>query len=143
MYEHLYWANQRILDILQNSEDDNYEVKRIFSHILLSEHIWLTRIKNIDTSASPIWAEISMEECSELFKQNNKNYTELFSGLTHNNIDKIISYKNSTGKEFTTSVRDILTHVALHGHYHRGQINQRLRADGFEPVNTDFITFVR
>lgn len=29
--------------------------------------------------------------------------------------------------------------VALQGQYHRGQINSLLRADGFEPVNIDFI----
>jgi uncharacterized damage-inducible protein DinB len=59
------------------------------------------------------------------------------------NLDQFISYKNSTGKEFKKSIRDILTHVALHGQYHRGQINLLLRIDGMEPINTDFITFRR
>jgi len=56
---------------------------------------------------------------------------------------KIISYKNSSGRAFQNSVRDVLMHVALHGQYHRGQINLQLRANGMEPVNVDFITFVR
>ncbi|WP_244563156.1 DinB family protein [Paenibacillus uliginis] len=54
-----------------------------------------------------------------------------------------MTYTNSSGKEFMTSIRDILTHVALHGQYHRGQINSRFRADGIDPVNMDYITFVR
>jgi uncharacterized damage-inducible protein DinB len=65
------------------------------------------------------------------------------TNLSNTDLDKFISYSNSKGQEFKNSVRDILTHVALHGQYHRGQINSRLRADGFEPVNLDFITFVR
>ena len=34
----------------------------------------------------------------------------------------LVTYKNSKGTEFRNSKRDILTHVALHGQYHRGQI---------------------
>ena len=65
------------------------------------------------------------------------------AGLSTPKLEQIVSYKNSKGKEFNNSVRDILTHVALHGQYHRGQINLLLRANEFEPVNVDFITFVR
>jgi len=33
--------------------------------------------------------------------------------------------------------------VALHGSYHRGQVAAAVRAAGGEPVNTDYITYVR
>ena len=39
--------------------------------------------------------------------------------------------------------RDILFHLASHGAYHRGQISVTLRHSNLEPVNTDYITFVR
>jgi len=125
MYEHLNWANQRILETLQSIEDENQEVCRLFSHILFAEKVWITRLRGLDSSRLPIWSEVDIEVCAELV------------------LDKLISYTNSKGKEFKSSVRDILSHVALHGHYHRGQINSRLREDGIEPVNIDFITFVR
>ena len=41
------------------------------------------------------------------------------------------------------SEADIVTHVALHGAYHRGQIAWVLRHGAGEPVSTDFITMVR
>ncbi|MGE7918037.1 DinB family protein [Viridibacillus sp. NPDC093762] len=65
------------------------------------------------------------------------------TNLANTDLDKLISYKNSKGKECKNSVRDILTHVVLHGQYHRGQINSLLREKGIEPINVDFITFVR
>jgi uncharacterized damage-inducible protein DinB len=34
-------------------------------------------------------------------------------------------------------------HVALHGHYHRGQINSRLRAGGTDPISVDYIMYMR
>jgi uncharacterized damage-inducible protein DinB len=58
-------------------------------------------------------------------------------------LNTTMTYRNSKGLEFTNSVGDTLTHVWLHGSYHRGQIAQAIRRAGHEPVNTDFITFVR
>jgi uncharacterized damage-inducible protein DinB len=37
----------------------------------------------------------------------------------------------------------VLTHVVLHGAYHRGQIAADLRAAGLEPPYTDFIEAAR
>jgi uncharacterized damage-inducible protein DinB len=143
MYEHLNWANQRILEKLQNIESENHEVSRLFSHILLAEKVWITRLRGLDSSRLPIWLEVNLEVCAELVLQNEESLTTFLPILANTDLDKLISYTNSRGKEFKNSVRDILTHVALHGQYHRGQINSRLRADGIEPVNIDFITFVR
>ena len=143
MYEHLNWANQRILETLQNIEGENHEVSRLFSHILIAEKVWITRLRGLDSSRLPIWLEVDIEVCAELVMQNEESLTTFLINLANADLDNLIFYTNSKGTEFKNSVRDILTHVALHGQYHRGQINSRLRADGIEPVNIDFITFVR
>jgi uncharacterized damage-inducible protein DinB len=143
MYEHLHWANQRILDTLRIKGDQESEAKRLFSHILHAEQVWFNRIKSLDRSINALWTELSLEECLELVEKNHRNLSELLAGFSETNVDHVIVYKNSTGKEFTSSIRDILTHVALHGQYHRGQINRLIREEGAEPVNVDFITFVR
>lgn len=58
-------------------------------------------------------------------------------------LDEVVTYKNSKGTEFKTSIKDVLIHVALHGQYHQGQINLQLRINDIEPINLDYITFVR
>ena len=143
MYEHLYWANQCILKTLQSIEYENQEVRRLFSHILLAEKVWITRLRGLDSSRLPIWSDVNNDECSELIKQNEESFRAFLANLKNNDLDKLIIYTNSKGEEFKNSIEDILTHIALHGQYHRGQINLRLREKGFEPVNIDFITFVR
>lgn len=140
MYHHLNWANQRILATFQNIEDENQEVMRLFSHILLAERVWITRLRGLDSSHLPIWSDVDMEVCSQLVKQNEESFTAFLASA---NLDKVISYTNSKGIEFKNTVQEILTHVALHGQYHRGQINMRLRIGGNEPVDVDFISFVR
>ena len=143
MYEHLNWANQRILEKLQGFENENKEVIRLFSHILLAEKVWITRLQELDSTQLPIWSELELKVCAELILQNEESITAFLSNLTNKDLDKLITYSNSKGIVFKSSIRHILTHVALHGQYHRGQINSRLRADSMEPVNIDFITFVR
>jgi uncharacterized damage-inducible protein DinB len=143
MFEHLDWANQRILVTLQKIDEEHIQANKLFSHILLAENVWFTRLVGKDSSHLPIWATSSLETFVELVKHNNQNFTGFISNLTNTDLSQIVSYKNSKGEEFKNSVREILTHVALHGQYHRGQINQLLRGANTEPINVDFITFKR
>ncbi|MMZ55276.1 DinB family protein [compost metagenome] len=143
MYEHLNWANHRILEKLHNNKNGNQQIIDLFSHILYTEQVWITRLRGMDSSQLPIWSEANLSVCAELVRKNQDDFIAFFANLASADLDNLVSYRNSKGKEFKTSIEDILTHVALHGQYHRGQINSRLRANGVEPVNTDYITFVR
>ena len=55
----------------------------------------------------------------------------------------VVFYRNSAGREYHTSIGDIVTHVAMHGSHHRGQIVRQLRASGIEPPYVDYVQFVR
>jgi uncharacterized damage-inducible protein DinB len=143
LFKHVHWANQRILETLQNSAVENKQANNLFSHILHAETIWFTRITGIDRSPLPIWEEVSLDKCVEMVKQNNHNFTGLLSNLSTDELEQQVFYKNSKGIEFHNTIREILTHVALHGQYHRGQINQLLRITDLEPINVDYITFKR
>lgn len=143
MFEHLIWANTLILEELKESEVESKEIIRLFSHILFTEKVWITRLQGLDSSNLPIWSEVDLKVCSQLVDENREILTTYLSRLVNVELDKIVVYKNSKGIEFKNTVREILTHIALHGQHHRGQINTRLREAGFEPVNIDYITFVR
>jgi hypothetical protein len=77
MYEHLNWANQRILETLQKMEVKNQEVCRLFSHILFAEKVWFTRLRGLDSSGLPLWSEADIEACTELVKQNEESFTKV------------------------------------------------------------------
>jgi uncharacterized damage-inducible protein DinB len=145
MYEHLHWANLRLLEGFQNSKGENQQVIGLFAHVLFAEQVWLTRLQGKDSSKLPLWADATVDGCSQLVLQNDEQFTQLLTQLSNNErlLDDPIVYSNSKGQQFKTSIRDVLTHVALHGQYHRGQINTRLREKNAEPINVDYITFVR
>ena len=60
-------------------------------------------------------------------------FNDLVSRLTPELLRKPITYRNSVGDQFTSTIEDILTHVAMHAAYHRGQIAALLRAGGDHP----------
>jgi uncharacterized damage-inducible protein DinB len=54
-----------------------------------------------------------------------------------------VSYKNSKGEPWTSTILDVLTHVVMHSAYHRGQIASHMREIGQAPAYTDYIHAVR
>ncbi|OWR29853.1 damage-inducible protein DinB [Saccharibacillus sp. O23] len=142
MFEHLDWANRAILGALQNAEAGGKALS-LFAHTLHSERVWLTRLQGKDSAGLPIWADRDLAFCAELLQRNAEGYAEFLADAPASDPQRIVAYSNSKGSPFETSVGDILTHVALHGQYHRGQINLCLRESGIEPVGVDYILFVR
>lgn len=142
MYDYLSWANGYVLDTIHQN-NDNSELLRLFSHILFAEKVWLTRMHGKDSSELVIWGDLNYEECKELMNENKEHYMAYLNELDDEKLQEKITYKASTGMEYTNTIEEALQQVALHGQYHRGQINLKLRELGYEPVNVDFITFIR
>nr|WP_245247314.1 MULTISPECIES: DinB family protein [unclassified Paenibacillus] len=143
MLDHLYWANHRILSKLDSLDSLEMEISRLFHHVIYAERVWLTRLEGKDSSHLPIWVDADISDMQELIRENEQHYRRYISLLKEEQLNDLITYKNQSGTPFRTSIRDILTHVALHGQYHRGQINRALREESHEAVNVDYITYVR
>jgi uncharacterized damage-inducible protein DinB len=143
LFEYNEWANARILDAHVLSPNSGKRSMDLLAHLLMSEKIWLMRIKDQDTMAINKSPRLSHEQCRALALENQTAYAGLFSSCSENDLRRCVKYKNFKGVEFETAIGDILMHVALHGTYHRGQIASAMRAQGDTPADTDFITFVR
>lgn len=145
MFDQMYWADKRILNALEAGGDgeSGTEAVRLLSHTLRAEQVWFTRLQGQDSNHLPLWPNDSLDDCKRLAQEMREAFSAYLAELTDERLDDVISYINQTGRSYRTSVQDILTHLALHGQYHRGQINMKLRSAGMEPVNVDYITFVR
>lgn len=142
VYEHLAWADKRVLESLRGSHSVLKRDLDLYSHILGSEHVWLSRIKGT-TARFAVWPTLTLDECRRLADENTAAFDDLISTLTEGGRETPITYRNSVGDQFTSTVEDILTHVSLHGAYHRGQIAASIRAAGDTPNPTDYIAFAR
>lgn len=142
VFQHLEWADARVLESLRDAHTVLKKDLDLYSHILGSEHVWLSRISGISARVA-IWPTLTFDECKRLAAENAAEYQRLAAELTPESRERRITYRNSAGDQFTSTLEDILTHVSLHGAYHRGQIAASLRASGEVPVPTDYIAFVR
>jgi uncharacterized damage-inducible protein DinB len=142
VYQHMAWADARVLESLRAAHSVLKRDQDLYAHILGSEHVWLSRIN--DTAPKfAVWPSLTLDECERLAAENAAAYQKLASGLTPETRQRRITYRNSAGDQFTSTLEDILTHVSLHGAYHRGQIAASVRAAGDTPIPTDYIAFAR
>lgn len=135
------WANARALDSLRAAQGS--KALAPLAHLLVAEKIWLMRLRGEDTSAIDKSPELSHAECESLALELRASYASYLDSLGEGDLGSPLTYKNFKGTEFRTPVADVLTHVAMHGTYHRGQVAKAMRAEGAAPADTDYITFVR
>jgi uncharacterized damage-inducible protein DinB len=135
------WANTRSLDSLKNAPSPKPIAP--LAHLLVSEKIWLMRLRGEDTSMIDKSPELSRAECESLAVELRPSYESYVNSLDEDGLGSLLTYRNFKGTEFQTAIGEILTHVFMHGAYHRGQVAKALRAEGAAPADTDYITFVR
>jgi uncharacterized damage-inducible protein DinB len=133
-----------LIKTLKDPGNQSPKALRALTHLIFAEQEWLSRLRaQKDSTGVNFWAELSLEECEALNTQNQQSFQTLFGELDEAQLDTLAVYKNSNGLEFHTPFRDVLTHVAMHSTYHRGQVASATRAEGGTPANTDFIIYQR
>jgi uncharacterized damage-inducible protein DinB len=142
VFQHLAWADARVLKSLRAAHSVLKKDQDLYAHILGSEHVWLSRIGGTAPKLA-VWPTLTLDECERLAAENAAAYQKLASDLTQESAARAITYRSSAGDEYTSTLEDILTHVSLHGAYHRGQIASSVRAAGDTPIATDYIAFAR
>lgn len=144
MMDHLYWANRELLHAIEESKGANKEIYKLCRHIFIAEQVWLLRLEGKNSSNVNLWAEdADIDALLKLNQTNEQQYKRYVRELSEHRLDDMIAYLNLSGASFQTSIRDILIHVALHGQYHRGQINRALREEGAGPAVLDYILYTR
>ena len=142
LYEHVAWADARVLQSLRAAHTVLKKDLDLYAHILGSEHVWLSRIRGTPAQVA-VWPSLTLDEAERLAAENTAAFNKVISELTQENRGTPVTYRNSAGEQFTSTLEDILTHVSLHAAYHRGQIAASIRAAGDVPSPTDYIAFAR
>jgi uncharacterized damage-inducible protein DinB len=142
LFDHLAWADPEIARALATAAAVPPGALREFAHVVGAEEIWLARLES-RPARLPVWPDLPLSDLVAAAAAAVAGYRSYLAGLEEGGLAKPIRYTNSAGQEFTTACGDILLHVALHGHYHRGKVNLLLRQTGGQPAPVDFIGFVR
>lgn len=141
LYRYNEWANKRVLAALENQRVNDEKILRLFSHQLSANFLWLHRIQDLPPPEYELWKTYPLGQLRFMVEEGSKRWNQFVDGTE--NFNRILKYKNYVGDYYENNVEHIMIHLVNHGTYHRGQIALLLRERGFEPINTDFITYDR
>ncbi|MEM9292357.1 MAG: DinB family protein [Acidobacteriota bacterium] len=150
LLRHMEWADAEIWRAVLTTpaalEDE--EIRERLHHVHLVPWVWLSMCRG----EAPVLRPISdFPQLRDIFSWSRPVYEELRSyrsGLSEEELDGEVEmpWREHLEKRFgtvhPTRQRDGLNQVVLHGQYHRGQINTRLRALGGEPPMVDYIAWI-
>jgi uncharacterized damage-inducible protein DinB len=142
MLNAMTWADAQLLAAIRDHAGTQAEALPLFGHVLAAEEAWLARLE-ARPQRCPVWPTLSVAECETLAAENARGYQSYFERLTESDLASVVHYRNTKGDLYANYVLDILTHVVIHGAYHRGQIARIIGRGGGQSPNTDYIAYIR
>jgi uncharacterized damage-inducible protein DinB len=136
------WANRVVLRSLLAARTVPERASAVMAHLIGAEWLWLRRLGH---RAAPIevWPALPLTECEGQLLELLRAWQVYLVNLSPDSLGHEIRYTNSKGENWVNTVADILTHVALHSSYHRGQIATLLGRAGEAAAYSDYIECAR
>jgi uncharacterized damage-inducible protein DinB len=141
LYQFNAWANERVIACLKQQDVKDEKTLSVFGHVLAAQFLWLHRIKGLTPPNVKLWGDYSLDTLEKMVVDANQQWLDFVE--SNDNFDRELTYTNYTGDPYTNNVESIMMHLVNHCSYHRAQVALLLRQQGFEPINTDLITYDR
>lgn len=141
LYKYNDWANKRVIRVLNEQHVDDEKILSLMGHIVAAQFLWFHRINGLPPAQVKLWGEYTLQQVTDMAAQANEMWITFVE--SNESFDRELTYTNYVGDPYTNNVETIMIHLVNHCSYHRAQIAMLLRQKGFEPINTDFITYDR
>lgn len=141
LYHYNAWASNRVLDTLKTQQVSDSKILEVMGHVVAAQLLWLHRVKRLPPPDVKLWGAYSLDEISAMSASACTQWLQFVHD--RDNFNEELSYTNYKGELYTNNVETIMIHLVNHSTYHRAQVALLLRQKGYEPVNTDFITYDR
>jgi uncharacterized damage-inducible protein DinB len=141
-FQYNYWANQKVLDALDDQEIEDEEIIDQLNHLFSVELMWFERMVHGESERNPRNPQHT-ETCEALMHESQERYATMLHELEEGKLTEQRTYYNTKGEEYSDRLVDLLTHVLNHSEHHRAQIVYRMRKLDYEPPVTDYIFYLR
>jgi uncharacterized damage-inducible protein DinB len=141
-FEFESWSNTLILQSLRQLTIQDERAMMLFSHLLSSHSMWLSRLNKTDFTCT-LFQERTLDECETLIAENLVGWKQYFENSTDEDLQQSIEFlaaweTNPTKR--TIIIEDALIHIINHSSYHRGQIVASIKGKVDElPLSTYII----
>ncbi|MBI3635033.1 MAG: DinB family protein [Candidatus Rokubacteria bacterium] len=153
LYDYHRWANHRLFDEAEKRGEGAVErdmgtqwsfpsVRRMFAHIYGADTIWLARWKGTSMTAIPGQDIPSMSALRARWDALEGEQRAFVDGLRAPDLERIVQYRNTEGKEFRTMLAPLLQHVPNHATHHRSEIATMLTIISGSPPDTGLATYL-
>jgi uncharacterized damage-inducible protein DinB len=144
MFNYDQFANKALLNAIIESHAPHRPLQ-LMAHLLSAQRIWMNRINGIEPYPGKLWPmDFTTAHCARLINEYHEEWMAFLNQMKEPDFDKLISYQNSLGDSYQTSISDILTHVINHGTHTRAQVGQQLKLAGVETLPiTDYSYYLR
>ncbi len=141
LYQYNEWANKRVVNGLTRQNIGDEKILSIMGHIVAAQFLWLHRIKGLPPAEVKLWGDYSLPQLIQMADDAGRLWLEFVEQTE--DFNRELTYYNYVGDPYVNNVEMIMIHLVNHCSYHRAQVALLLRQKGFEPINTDFITYDR
>jgi uncharacterized damage-inducible protein DinB len=141
LYQYNAWSNKRVLRCLSSQNVGHEKILSVMGHIVAAQYLWLHRIKGLPPAQVKLWGTYTLDQLVHMADEVGKLWLDFVEET--DDFNRELTYYNYTNDPYTNNVEMIMIHLVNHSSYHRAQIAMLLRQNGFEPINTDFITYDR
>ena len=141
LYHYNAWSNNRVLACLKRQNIRDEKILTLMGHIVAAQFLWLHRIKGLPAPDVKLWGTYTLDQLLTMAEDAGKKWIDFVEST--DDFDRELTYRNYVNEPYTNNVEMIMIHLVNHSSYHRAQIALLLRQKGFEPINTDFITYDR
>lgn len=141
-YDH--YANNLLLQAIIDAGKPHRPIQ-LMAHLLMAERRWLDRCNEIEPYPNDLWPkDFTTEHCAHLIEEYHEEWLAFINKLSDEAFHKIISYQNTAGVDYQTSISDILAHLINHGTHTRAQAGQQLKLAGAQTLPiTDYSYYLR
>lgn len=141
LYQYNAWANKRVINCLTQQNIEDEKVLSIMGHIVAAQFLWLHRIKGLPPAEVKLWGDYKLPQLNTMADDAGRLWLEFVEQTE--DFNRELTYYNYVGDPYVNNVEMIMIHLVNHCSYHRAQVALLLRQKGFEPINTDLITYDR
>jgi uncharacterized damage-inducible protein DinB len=141
LYQYNAWANRKVVNCLLEQHVTDQKILSVFNHLVSAQFIWYNRFKGLPKSEYVLWGNYPLLQLKVMVEEANNLWIEFIENAV--DFERELKYTNYVNDYYENKIGDIMAHLVNHGTYHRGQVAMLLREKGYEPVNTDFITYDR
>jgi uncharacterized damage-inducible protein DinB len=142
LYQYNAWANRRVIGCLERQAVTDEKILSVFAHCVAANFIWYNRFMGLPKSDYKLWdGNYSIADMKKMVEEASRLWLDFIEA--NESFDRVLKYNNYVGDYYENNIQDIMIHLVNHGSYHRGQVAVLLRERGFEPINTDLITYDR